>query len=333
MDRSGKLGSLANSIPGYRGYRAKEDRRDADRVVRDQIASALDSRATRAEQVATKLASARDLANVGAVNNVVREIRLLGTRVRTASYGYGGLFGNRDVNDAVLSQIQAFDEALLEGVPALDETLLALEQAAPEQIPAAADDVLAVVRHLSTQFDARGSVIETATTSAIVPATPPITSALDKQETPQAPPAYNLHDRDAVSILGDNSVVDARIDITGKNPIRLFRLEGDPRRWLLVPATPGADFALMTETTSPDRVSTTTLDGIEYTPAAPQNGSGSVIGSGGEERGVPIVFVELSGASDPNARAMLIDWGRERQAFTGHAVNPKDVDIYGSTLQ
>ena len=333
MDRAGKLGSLANSIPGYRGYRAKEDRRDADRAVRDQIASELDARATRVEQVATKLASARDLSNVGPVNNVVREIRLLGTRVRTATYGYGGLFGNRDINAAVLSQIQAFDEALLEGVPALDETIQVLEQAAPEQIAIAADGVMAVVRHLSTQFDARSSVIETATESAIVPAPPPVTSALDKQEAPQAPPAYTLPDRDAVSILGDNGVVDARIDITGKNPLRLFRLEGNPRRWLLVPATPGKDFALLTKTSSPDRISATTIDGVDYAPAAPQNGSGSAIGSGGEEKGIPIIFVELSGASDPNARALMIDWGHERQAFVGHAVNPKDVEMYGSTLQ
>jgi len=233
----------------------------------------------------------------------------------------------------VLSQIQAFDEALLEGVPALDEKILALEQAAPEQIPAASDGVLDVVQHLSTQFDARSSVIETATPSSVVPAAPPISSALDKQDSPQAPPAYNLHDRDAVSILGDNGIVDARIDIAGTNPIRLFRLEGDPRRWLLVPATPGKDFALLTETASPVKVSTTTLDGVEYTSAAPQNGVGSAIGSGGEEKGIPIVFVELNGVSDPNARALLIDWGRERQAFTGRAVNPKDVELYGSTLQ
>jgi hypothetical protein len=333
MNRAGQLGSLANSIPGYRGYRAKEDRRDADRVVRDQIANELDARAAKAEQLASRLAASRDLANVGAVNSVVQEVRLLGTRVRTASYGYGGLFGNRDVNVNALAQIQAFDETLLEGVPALDETLQSLEQAAPAGIPAAAEAVTAVVRHLSTQFDARSSVVETATPSAVQPALPPISSTLDKTDAPKPPAAFDLHDRDAIAILGDNGVSDARIDITGANPLRLFRLEGNPKRWLVVPSAEGKEFGLLTEIAPPDKVSATTLDGVEFTPASPQSGKGSAVGAGGEQKNLPVTFVQLIGATDPNARALIIDWGTERQAFRGQPVHPNDVEIFGSTLK
>src|SRR6478609_3055827 len=147
MDRAGKLGSLARSIPGYKGYRAKEDRRDADRVVRDKISAELDARAARVEQLASNMSAARDLANLGAINGVVQEIRLLATRVRTAIYGYGGLFGNKDVNGAALAQIQAFDETLLAGVPALDPVMQSLEQAGPAGITTAVADVNIVIRH------------------------------------------------------------------------------------------------------------------------------------------------------------------------------------------
>jgi len=333
MDRAGKLGSLANKIPGYRGYRAKEDRRDADRVVRDKISDELEARAARAEQLASKMAAARDLVNLGAVNGVVQEIRLLATRVRTASYGYGGLFSNQDVNGAALAQIQAFDETLLDGVPALDPVLQSLEQAGPTGITTAVAEVNDVVRHLSTQFDARSSVVETAKPSAVTPALPPISAALDQTEPPKPPDAFELHDRDAIAILGDNAVVDARIDITGTNPIRLFRLEGNPKRWLVVPSVAGKEFGLLTETAAPDKVSATTLDGVEFKPASPQSGMGSAVGAGGEQKNLPVTFVELTGASDPNARALLIDWGTERLAFRGQPVHPDDVEIFGSTLK
>jgi hypothetical protein len=333
MDRAGKLGSLANSIPGYKGYRAKEDRRDADRVVRDKISAELESRAAKAEQLASKMAAARDLSNVGAVNGVVQEIRLLATRVRTASYGYGGLFGNKDVNGAALAQIQAFDETLLEGVTALDPALQTLDQAGPTGITTAVAEVNDVVRHLSTQFDARASVVETAKPSPVTPALPPISSALDQTEPPKPPAAFDLHDRDAISILGDNGVIDARIDIAGTSPIRLFRLEGNPKRWLVVPSVTGKEFGLLTETAAPDKVSATTLDGVEFTPSSPQSGMGSAVGAGGEQKNLPVTFVQLTGASDPNARALLIDWGTERQAFRGQPVHPDDVEIYGSTLK
>jgi hypothetical protein len=113
----------------------------------------------------------------------------------------------------------------------------------------------------------------------------------------------------------------------------LFRLEGNPKRWLVVPSVAGKEFGLLTETAAPDKVSATTLDGVEFTPASPQSGTGSAVGAGGEQKNLPVTFVQLTGASDPNARALLIDWGTERQAFRGQPVHPDDVEIFGSTLK
>src|SRR5262245_52902806 len=72
-------------VPGYRGYRAKEDRRDADRRVRDRIAADLDGRAERVEAVARTLANQRRIAEIGPVDELAKSIRHLIDRVRTAS--------------------------------------------------------------------------------------------------------------------------------------------------------------------------------------------------------------------------------------------------------
>ena len=71
MERSGKIGAMLRAIPGYAGYRDKEDRRDADRAVRDQIAAGLQQRAGRVDAVAAKVAGAGDYAAVGGVTNLI----------------------------------------------------------------------------------------------------------------------------------------------------------------------------------------------------------------------------------------------------------------------
>ena len=42
-----------------------------------------------------------------------KELRRLIDRISTASYGYGGLFSDRDINLTALEQLELFDESLV----------------------------------------------------------------------------------------------------------------------------------------------------------------------------------------------------------------------------
>lgn len=327
MDRAGSIGNLIQRVPGYRGYRQKEDRRDADRALRDKIVFELDQRATRVESVASGLAAKRDLSNVGTVNALARDIRALSTRIRTATYGYGGLFSDRDINELALDQIQDFDEVLLEGVAAYDNPITALERATPDTVTTLSAAVAAVTRHLGEQFAARSNVVETAQPSSVPPTPPPVSSALDKQEAPTPPAVFDLHDRDAIAILGDNFVVDARIEITGAEDFRLFRFEGTPKRWLLAPRNVSATIALLDEQPAPAEGDTA------YVAGSTGKGTGSVIGAGGEQQGVPVTYTRMTVSADSAKQALLLDWGSEKQFFVGSPVHPDDIELFGSTLR
>lgn len=180
MDRAGRIGSFLNGLPGYTGYRRKEDRRDADRIVRDKIAAELESRAVRVDRVASGYAARRELDTVGPLNALTQELRHLATRVQTASYGYGGLFGNRDINDAVLAQLRDFDDKILEGITALDAPIESIERATSETVADAAVNARSVVLHLGDQSSARSNVIETAEVSSILPALPAVAGTIDE---------------------------------------------------------------------------------------------------------------------------------------------------------
>jgi hypothetical protein len=317
MDRAGNIGSILDRIPGYNGYRRKEDRRDADRVVRDQIAAALDGMATRIERVASGFAAKRELEAIGPLNALTQELRLLGTRVQTTSYGYGGLFGNRDVDDAALAQLRSFDETLLAGVAELDPPITAIERATSATIADAAAQARSVVLHLSDQFSARSSVVETAEVSAILPSLPAVAGTIDELAPLVPHPAYDTHDRDAIEILGDQYIVDARVEIKGRDTFRLYRVKSDPNRWLLVPKDPGQSIALLDE-------------GIDFpSDEKPVRASGSVIGAGGEQRDLPVTYIRTT--IDGN-EALRLDWSGEIQSFVGSNVHPDDIVNYGSTL-
>lgn len=317
MDRAGRIGSFLDGLPGYTGYRRKEDRRDADRVVRDRIADELDARATRVDRIASGYAARRELGPIEALGSLTQELRLLATRVRTASYGYGGLFGNRDVNDAVLAQLRGFDEALLDGVTELDTPIESIERATSETVADAAVNARNVVLHLSDQFSARSGVVETAEVSSILPALPAVAGTIDEIEPVKPHPAYDTHDRDAIEILGDQYIVDARMEIKGPDAFRLYRVKSNPNTWLLTPKDPAQTFALLEE-------------GIEFeTDEKPVRASGSVIGGGGSQSDLPVSYIRTQ---VDGHEALRLDWSGEVQSFLGTVVHSDDIVNYGSTL-
>lgn len=328
------LNRVLNAVPGYAGYRDKESRRDADRRVRDRLFAELNLRAERVERVAAKLADARKLSAVGGVNAFAGDIRHLANRINTATYGYGGIFGDRDVNAAVLDQLRLFDESLFAGLEQLDRSIEVVEAAGDEGRSDAVDMGRSSVSSITARLELRNQVVDSAT-----PATPEqmsnVLAVLQTPEERQAaitpPAAYNLHDRDALAVMGDNYVVDAKIDIESASEMfRLFRVDVAPDTWLFVPKRPGTAFALVTKSNAvytPGPPPTIGQDG--YTAESGGTGSGEVVGAGGETGKRPVAYTLLRGATDPQQRAVVLQWSGEQHVYLGRDVHPDDVEIFG----
>jgi hypothetical protein len=329
-DLERRVGGLLDRIPGYRGYRSKEDRRDADRRVREHLVTAYDAAADRVERVARDLATQRRLGEIGPVDEFARTLRHFIDRVRTATYGYGGLMGDRDVDALALDQLRQFDEGLLSGVDELARPIGELEAAlaAKGNLATSAAAGTAVVRALLARFDLRGEVVETGKPAP----TESVLRVLQAGPTDAVPPAFNLETGEALAILGDDYLVDARVAIDGApTSLRLFRLTGGgEERWLVVPARREHGLALATPVSqAPVSGTATDLDGTTYTASVAGSGDGEVVGIGGSSGSRPVRFSLLVGADDPAQRAVVLDWGTERQAYAGRQVDPRDVEIFG----
>ena len=334
MDRriERQIGNLLDRVPGYRGYRAKEDRRDADRRVREHVATEFGQEADRVERVAADLANRRRLQEIAPVDEFARDLRHLIDRIRSAPSGYGGLWSDRDVDEAALDQLRRFDEALLSGVEEVKSPIADLEAALSGNgdvaTPAAAGR--ARVRVVHDRLDLRTEVVETGRPAPeermlAVLEPPPVTTPL---------PAFNLREQDALSILGDNHLVTGRIEIMGDDQgFRLFRLDdSDPQRWLLVARDPRVGAALLTATGSTEAgagTRETTIGSTAYTTRLAGSGEAEASGIGGASGARPASYRYMVGQNDSAARAMAINWGTERLLLVGKEVHPNDLEIYG----
>ena len=318
MDRiEQKIRSTLDSIPGYRGYRSLEDRRDDDRRLRETIASEISASAATLTHAGAQMVERRQLKQVSAIERLVAETRHLADRVRTATYGYGGLFSTRDVGANVLDQIHLFDEAFLTESGAL--------QGAADQIQSAPDGPTAenmnayhaeLVR-LNTLFDARSRVVDTAQPERSVE----ILNLLEPPAPVVLSPVVGLARGDTFSIMGENYLVDAIVIIgEGDQRVVLARVgenaEGKTE-WLLGGNTATVPTAHLVQAETTD------------VPAvAPQRrGEAMIVTASDTQRNVPIDYGMATGTGGQVTFWYTI--GRETRVLQGTTVVDSDIEVFG----
>ncbi len=161
-DEMGGLERAIMGLPGIKGYREKELRRDADKQVRVNLAHHLESRRQRLTAMQSDLLSGGGLDWLDDVERVVGRLQLFIDRVKTASYGYAPLWGLNRVKEDDLDRLAAFDQNLYNQVPPLDEAIGKLEQAvgANQGIKEALAAVGTVVSGMNDTFNRRAEVIQ-----------------------------------------------------------------------------------------------------------------------------------------------------------------------------
>lgn len=119
---------LANSLPGYGAYRAKDARREADKQLRMELAAKYDTQRKRLNDLQTEMLSGAALMYIDDLEKAVTKLQTFIDRLRTATYGYAGWFDAVKVDDAALNQLYAFDLALADGVDQVEEGVDAVAQ-------------------------------------------------------------------------------------------------------------------------------------------------------------------------------------------------------------
>jgi hypothetical protein len=111
-ERMGAIERLLKGLPGIRGYVDKELRRDADKRLREMIAQELETQKQALLEVQRMLLEGKGLLWLDNVDGAVQKLQTLADRIKTASYGYAGLFDPVRVREEALDALHRFDQAL-----------------------------------------------------------------------------------------------------------------------------------------------------------------------------------------------------------------------------
>jgi hypothetical protein len=151
------LERLMNSVPGFKGYRERDLRRDADRLQREHISKRLEDGKKALNQVAAALTRGGDLDVINDVETARKRIDKVANRIRYAERGYSGFFDAVKVDETVLAKVYAFDMGLVEDV---DGVRAAAAAAAPSADPrAAVQDLIGRIDALDARLSERENVL------------------------------------------------------------------------------------------------------------------------------------------------------------------------------
>lgn len=162
-DSEGWFERIVKKIPLYKGYKQKEERREADILLRNHIAQQLSRQLRSAEDVTSQLLTGSGIAQLNEMGQGNTRLQTLIDKVKTAAQGYAGLFDSVKVKEDELDTLYEFDYSLLTQVDEIGEAIAAIQSAIDEsddsKLAASVRRYVRTVTDASARFDQRKDVL------------------------------------------------------------------------------------------------------------------------------------------------------------------------------
>jgi predicted translin family RNA/ssDNA-binding protein len=100
-------------VPGFKGYKEKELRRESDRLVRNTIVQKLNKARSDTKEVFQALSDQKLSEALTRMDRLVMVFDRVVEKVNHASYGYAGFFDVVKIKEDALSRMIAFDNGLI----------------------------------------------------------------------------------------------------------------------------------------------------------------------------------------------------------------------------
>lgn len=148
---------LASYVPGFSGYIERQNRRAADKLLRDTVARRFEELYKRLSALQADLISQGGLEYVDDIEKASLQIRMFTDKIRNATYGYSGLLDAVKINEAELAKIYTFDAAFFEIADQLKNAIDTVEATlgTPEGLPAVIRNLVTLARQAGTTYEQR----------------------------------------------------------------------------------------------------------------------------------------------------------------------------------
>ena len=152
---------LASYIPGFSGYIDRQNRRDADKLLRDTVARRFEEQWKRASQIQTDMVSNGMITYVDDMEKAAIQLRTFIDKITTAPRGYSGMFDAVKINAPELEAIYQFDYAFFDLGEQVGRALDNVEASLGDEaaLPAAIRNVTSLARMAVETYNRRAEAV------------------------------------------------------------------------------------------------------------------------------------------------------------------------------
>ena len=152
---------LLSYIPGFSGYVERQNRRDADKLLRETVARRFEEQWSRASNLQADMVSQSLYSHVDDMEKAALALRTFIDKISKAARGYSGMFDAVKINEKELESIYQFDAAFFDLAEQIKRALDNVEASLGDEaaLPAAIRNITTLARLAVETFDRRSEVV------------------------------------------------------------------------------------------------------------------------------------------------------------------------------
>ena len=152
---------LASKIPGFSGYVERQNRRAADKLLRESVSARFEELWRRTSELQTTMVSEGMIALMDEMEQAAIKLRTFADKIKTASYGYAGFFDAVKIKEEELAKLYQFDLAFYETADKIESALTNVEASMGDEegLKAAIRHLITLAREAVTTFESRYEMI------------------------------------------------------------------------------------------------------------------------------------------------------------------------------
>jgi hypothetical protein len=162
----GILKTIQTFVPGFRGYRLREDLRDSDRMLRAQLTKLLGLQRRKLEDVRKMLGPAYGNNRLEEVGGIINQFKKVEGKVAAAEVGYSGIAADLRIKEPEINKLYDYDNGLITNISDISQGVESLKASIKAKDGDGTDSDLGRLRGLiadmEDKFDRRMEIITNA---------------------------------------------------------------------------------------------------------------------------------------------------------------------------
>ena len=155
------LERIKRHIPGYDGYVNRDNSRELDTILRNQLAQKLEQNKPVISNVVANFTRSGKLFEMQDIDRIEKKNETVIAKFRSAARGYSGAFDVVKIKDEKLNMLYEFDAGLLDGVTSINGMFTELEKLsdAKENVSTKVSEIGKALDALILKFDEREAIL------------------------------------------------------------------------------------------------------------------------------------------------------------------------------